>query len=264
MNKRQVINYIEKVTRISIDIKDVKSQRFPWNKYQFTYFSLSTGVISAVRTLLDREFVNRKFFENKRRVKDFFLDYSQGKSLRQLKWFDFFLFTVDSICKKTSLTLPEIVNRLEHLSRYLSGRKGNPLCPRLTKAQIVWALLRRYGVSFNSFLTEIQVVEKMSKKLPPYRLKIRKANIEEDIKGTDFVVYNDEGYERKYNLKTSKYDEGKVKDSSIKVISMSSYVETGDLKEEHYKEILQKILEDACLAPKKERRKMLSRDSRFR
>jgi len=88
MKKNEIKRYIEKVTGIPID---TRTQRCPWDRYRFAYFPLSTGIISAVRTLLDREFVNRKIFGNKTKVKDFFVKYSKGKPSDKLKWFDFFL-----------------------------------------------------------------------------------------------------------------------------------------------------------------------------
>jgi hypothetical protein len=261
MNEDEIKSYIEKVTNISIEIR---TQRCPWDIYQFTYFPLSTGIISAVRTLLDREFVNRKHFGNKTKVKDFFLDYSNGKSSKELRWFEFFAFTIKTICEKNSTTLPKIVSRLQCLSGYLSGREGNHKCPALTEAQIVWALIRRYGTSFNSFLTEMQVVEEMSKRLEPYELKVRLGTVDEDVKGVDFVVYNEKGYEQRYNLKASKYDEGKLEEADITAISMSRYADTGDLQEDHYQDILRKILERAGIASMEDRKKMPSRDTRFR
>ncbi|MGB9615310.1 MAG: hypothetical protein ACPL3B_07400, partial [Fervidobacterium sp.] len=242
MNENEIKSYIEKVTGLLID---TRTQRCPWDRYQFTYFKLSTGVISAVRTLLDREFVNRRLFGDKTHIKDFFIEYSKGKSSKELRWFEFFIFTIKKICEKSGMTLPQIVSRLEHLSGYISGRERNPPCPPLTEAQIVWALIRRYGTSFNSFLTELQVMEEMSKRLEPYGLKIRLGTVEEDLNGVDFIIYNDEGHEWKYNLKASKYDEakydeGKLKEAGIKAISLSRYADTGDLQEEHYQDILRK------------------------
>lgn len=261
MSANEIKSYIEQVTGIPID---TETQRCPWDKYQFTYFPLSTGIISAVRTLLDREFINRRSFGDKTRVKDFFIEYSRGKSSKELKWFGFFVFTIKAICKRNSTTLPDIVSRLKKLSGYISGKEGDMRCPPLTEAQIVWALIRRYGTSFNSFLTELQVVEEMSKRLKPYGLKARLGSVEEDVKGVDFAVYNDEGYEQKYNLKASKYDEGKLEEAGIIAISMSRYADTGDLQEKHYQDILRKILSDAGIEPSEERREMPSRDKRFR
>jgi hypothetical protein len=258
---KEIKSYIEKVTGIPID---TRAQRCPWDRYRFAYFPLSTGIISAVRTLLDREFINRRTFGKKTKVKDFFVEYSQGKFSKELKWFEFFVFTIKAICEKNKTTLPNIVSRLQCLSGYIDGKEGNTQSPPLTEAQIVWALIRRYGTTFNSFLTELQVVEEMSRRLKPYGLKIRLGTVEEDAKGVDFIVYDDEGYEQKYNLKASKYDEGKLEEAGIIAISMSRYADTGDLQEEHYRDILQKILSDAGIEHVKKRRKMPSRDSRFR
>lgn len=175
-----------------------------------------------------------------------------------------FFFTIKEICEKNKTTLPAIVSRLQYLSGFIGGKEGNAQCPSLTEAQIVWALIRRYGTSFNSFLTELQVVEEMSKRLKPYGLKIRLGTVEEDAKGIDFIVYNNSGYEQKYNLKASKYDEGKLEDAGVITISMSRYSDTGDLQEEHYQDILRRILSDAGIKQAKKRRKMPSRDTRFR
>lgn len=250
MSKRQIINYVKKTIGTAIDVKDTKVKRFPWKKYQFTYFRLSRGVIYTVRTLFDREFVT-PYFKNHRNVKDFFEKYSNGKSLGQLKWFDFFVFTIDNILKKNRKSLDEVVNKLKDLSGYLQGKKGNPRCPQLTKAQIILALIRRYGTAFNSFLTEKQMVKKLAIMLRPYKLNVRGATAKEDAKGADLVVYNAKGYKRRYNVKTSKHDENEVKvENGVTVISMSRYVDVGDLKKEHYRKILQQILKDAGLVSK--------------
>jgi len=244
-SRREIENYIKLITRKSIST----AQRCNWDDYQFTYHILSRGMVNAVRTLLDKRFITPVFDPEEREVKSFFLRYSKQKKLSNLRWFDFFVYVFKEICNRNNLTFPQLIRKIRKLTRHIKGNDGTPaVCPPLTEKQIIYALIRRYGTSFNSFLTEKQLVIEMKPKLKQLGFNIRLGTIEEDRKGADIVIYKIENPEEKYgiNVKASKHDVVEteyVDELGMKIISvgMSGYRDTGDLTEEDYNKIFQII-----------------------
>lgn len=243
--KKEIKNFIESKTRRKISI----TQRCNWNDYQFTYHILSRGMVNTVRTLLDKNFITPVFDPDEREVKSFFVRYSKGKRISNLRWFDFFVYVIKEICDRNNLSFPQLIRKIRKLTSHIKGDKKSPaVCPPLTEKQIIYALIRRYGTSFNSFLTEKQLVVEMKPKLKRLGFGVRLGTIKEDRKGADVVIYKITKPEKKFgiNVKASKHDVVKTKDVDelkMKIISvgMSGYRDIGDLTDEDYNKIFKII-----------------------
>ena len=247
-NRKEIKTYMEKITGKPI----ATQRRCNWNDYQFTYFVLSRGIINSVRTLLDKVFITPKFPIGQRDVKEFFLRCSKGKKTKDLNWFDFFAFVICEICKKNKLTFAELIKEIKRLTRYMKGDDSRPAaCPSLTEEQIAYALIRRYGTSFNSFLTERQLIEEMEPRLKPLEFGIRLGTIVEDRKGADIVIYDlqDKTKQHGLNIKASELDVTETTyveaiRMNVTTIGMSGYRDTGDLIKEDYDDVFQRISEE--------------------